>query len=559
MKDLARIVALIWRAAPWAMTRGAVLTVVVLLAGAALLGLSGWFITATGLAGIAGIGIAFDVFRPSAGVRLLALGRAGARYAERLLTHDATLRALAALRVRLLDRLARAPVEEQRRLRGPAELNRITADVDALDGAVLRLALPVAAALVTHVLVFLLLLWLTAWPVAASLAAGYLGGGALVLLPLARRSFAPSREAETQRQALRREAIELFRHRAELALQGRLTAEAASVEARHDAVRAAQARLDRLDADAGFALSALVALIAAAVLLISGGLVASGSLAPAPAAIGVFVALALAETLLPLRRGLAEIGRMRDAATRVLGADRSTRPDRSPAVPAPDPDAPVLRLTDVAMIRTGRQRPLFSGLALDIAAGETVALTGASGLGKSTLLDAIAGLRPIASGAITLMGVPLTDWSEPALRAKLTLVPQRAALIAGTIRDNLALADPALSDGAAEAALAAVALTGPLAPRGGLDARLGEGGAGLSGGQARRLILARALLRRPALLLLDEPTEGLDRATALSVLKGIREFLPQAAILVAAHRAAEWDAADRLIDLEKYITDTSYD
>ena len=108
MRALWRVLKLLLGASPRAMARGAALAVTVLLMGVALLGLSGWFITATGLAGLAGIGIAFNVFQPSAGVRLLALGRTAARYGERLLTHDATLRALAALRVDLLRRQARA-------------------------------------------------------------------------------------------------------------------------------------------------------------------------------------------------------------------------------------------------------------------------------------------------------------------------------------------------------------------------------------------------------------------------------------------------------------------
>ncbi|MGA9435370.1 MAG: ATP-binding protein, partial [Roseobacter sp.] len=139
MRNVLRIVRLLVAADPWAMARGAALSVVVLVMGAALLGLSGWFITATGLAGLAGIGIAFDVFRPSAGVRFLALGRAAARYGERLLTHDATLRALAALRIVLLRGYARINAKGLMGLRGEGALTRIVSDVDALDGLILRL------------------------------------------------------------------------------------------------------------------------------------------------------------------------------------------------------------------------------------------------------------------------------------------------------------------------------------------------------------------------------------------------------------------------------------
>jgi ATP-binding cassette subfamily C protein CydC len=145
MSPLWRIAVLIWREERAALSRGLLLSIIVLLAGAALLGLSGWFVTAAGAAGVAGIGIAFDVFRPSAGVRMLALGRTAARYGERILTHDATLRALARLRVKVLDGLAAQPAETLARLRSPAMLNRVTADVDALDGVAIRLVFPILA------------------------------------------------------------------------------------------------------------------------------------------------------------------------------------------------------------------------------------------------------------------------------------------------------------------------------------------------------------------------------------------------------------------------------
>lgn len=148
MKSLISTTRLLIAASPiWA--AGLALSVLVLVMAAALLGLSGWFITAAGVAGIAGIGIGFDFFRPSAGVRFLALGRTAARYGERLVTHEATLKALAALRVDLLHGLSRRGYRALSGLRGEAALTRIVADVEALDGVVLRLWAPIAAGVLT--------------------------------------------------------------------------------------------------------------------------------------------------------------------------------------------------------------------------------------------------------------------------------------------------------------------------------------------------------------------------------------------------------------------------
>jgi ATP-binding cassette subfamily C protein CydC len=272
---------------------------------------------------------------------------------------------------------------------------------------------------------------------------------------------------------------------------------------------------------------------------------------PALAALGFFVALALAETVHPLRRGIAEIGRMRDAARRVLEAP-DVQPRRE-AGAAPAVSAPALCVTDLAYHRDGAAQPLFSGLSFTVSPGETLAITGPSGRGKSTLLALLAGLEPPSAGSVRLGDVPLSDWPEHALRDTLTLVPQRSALLSGTILENLRLARADVTEEEARAVLRATALDGVIAARGGLDSRLDEGGRGLSGGETRRLVLARALLRRPGVLLLDEPTEGLDDATARRVLSGVRSFLPDAAIVTASHRTAETAAADRVLDLKRHI------
>ncbi len=550
-----------WRvvaaARPALLAQGAALQIGVLAAGVGLLGLSGWFIAAAGAAGMAGAGLAFNVFGPAAGVRGLALARTAGRYGERLLTHDATLRALAALRVDLLRRQAAAGLDQMLRLRGARALNRMTADVDALDGVALRLALPLAAALAVLAAAWLAL-WLGVGPEVAGWVVGcYALAGGAVLAVTARAGRGPSVAAERAGQALRRAAIDMVRARTELIVHGRMTDQRARVLAEDRAARDAALRLDRVDRGAGLALALVAAAAMAGAMALGGGLVAAHRLSAPVAGLGFFVALALAELTPALRRGMAELGRMQDAAGRVMAGRVMADGGVAGAVGAKHPAAAESQATVAGGLlaerlsyrRPGALRPVFAGLSLRVGPGETVALVGPSGSGKSTLLFVLAGLLAPEAGRVRLAGVALDGLSEAELRARLALLPQRSALVAGTVRENLALARDGLSEDEAWAVLEAAGLDTVIRAKGGLAAQLGEGGAGLSGGEARRLALARALLRRPQLLLLDEPTEGLDAATAARVLAGVRRFLPEAAILAASHRPAELDWADRLIRL----------
>lgn len=544
MRALWTIFAVILRDQRKAMLRGAALAVVVLVMGAALLGLSGWFITAAAAAGIAGTGAVFDVFRPSAMVRFLALGRTAARYGERMLTHDATLRALETLRLRVLRAQLAATYPAMIRLRGAQALSRLTADIDALDGVPLRLVLPAVAGVVVQVLALIALWVLVAPVVAVWVVTGYVLGAALIFGGMTRVTLPLSRRAEVAAQAFRARLIDLIRARRDLAVYGRLTAQAQAVQAAETRRFGLRRQLDRAERLAGAAVSALGAVVAAGALGIGMVLVHAGRVEPAFAALGFFAALALAETVMPLRRAVADVGRMVDAARRV----RVGVPDavRVSAVP----QGYALQLHDVGLRRIGAEEPIVTGFSLDLAAGQTVAITGASGAGKSSLLLAVAGLHPIAAGRIMLGGVDVGAWEEAALRSAVTLMPQRTGLMAGSVAEALQIAGDA-SEAQMWNVLEAVELAAMVRARGGLTAQVGARGGALSGGEARRLALARALLRRPQVLLLDEPTEGLDDATAILVLQGVRRMLPDAAILIAAHRRVEVACAGQVVALTR--------
>ena len=539
MRWLWRIYRLLWHSDRVAMRRGLALSVAVLVAGAALLGLSGWFITAAAGAGLIGTGAVFDVFRPSAGVRFLALGRTAARYGERVLTHDATLRALANLRVRLLAGIAARPWRQLARMRGSQTLNRIVADVDALDGVMLRLAIPLLAGASTLGLGLVVLAWLVA-PVVALWVVAVLGlGGAAGLGVAARRSRRAARRAEAAMQALRTRSMDMMRAKTDLAMHGVLDRAQVDFHNAADRMETARAEVDRAEHRAALALGLSALLAATGALGLGASLAQSGTLTPAQAALGFFAALALAEIFGPLRRGMADLGRMADAARRVGRQLDTATVLHDPVGIEGDASHARLSLRDVGWRDNNASAPVISGVSLELSSGDMVALTGPSGCGKSTILHLAAGLLHPTEGRAQLDGHDLADWNEMDLRARTGLLAQRSVLTRGTVASILRVARPEASDEEMRAVLDAVALWPVLARRGGLQAELGETGTGLSGGETRRLALARVLIRRPAILLLDEPTTGLDPATARAVLDRVRTICPDSAILLASHSPVE--------------------
>jgi ATP-binding cassette subfamily C protein CydC len=221
---LLRIIRVLLAGERRAFAQGMALGATVLLMGVALLGLSGWFITAAAAAGMIGLGTIFNVFAPSAMVRFLALGRTAARYGERLTTHDATLRALSNLRVRLLRGVLMSPYRQLERLRASVFLNRVTSDVDALDGLALRLVLPGAAGLLVIGVTALAVALLVHPTIAAVILLGYGIGPTLVFLWGQGRADGPSRKTQAGMQALRSRMIDLIAAREELIAFGQVPA-----------------------------------------------------------------------------------------------------------------------------------------------------------------------------------------------------------------------------------------------------------------------------------------------------------------------------------------------
>lgn len=531
-RDLRPVLLPFIAAQPGQLALGAGLATLTVLMGMGLLGLSGWFITATAYAGLATTtALAFDVFMPSAGIRLLALGRTASRYGERLVTHDATFAVLATLRVRLFRGWAQPDAAHALLARPSRLLFRLTADIDALESLYLRILVPALAAFGAALLAgivagvmqptvgVLLALWL--------IVAGW--GVALVVAYRART--AAVRRARSI-EALRAHAVDLVAGQTELVMAGRTDAQRDLLAATDRQLAGADLALNRLESGASMAYSLIGTLTLAGVLLAAGVLVGQGTIGAPAAALMLLVALTATEPFAALRRGAVESGRTWLAARRLAPRLANSNPETTDAI-APAPGTAV-QLTNVVAVHACSPAPVLHRVSFSVAAGERVALIGPSGAGKSTLMAVVAGELAPRAGTVQV---------QPHC-----LLTQRTELFQDDLRDNLRLANPAADDARLWNALRAAGLKADVAAlEDGLATLLGEGGLGLSGGQSRRLALARLLLRDVPLWLLDEPTEALDPLTAHDVLQRLAVQADGKTLLISTHLRREAELANRLL------------
>ncbi|MFD6298091.1 thiol reductant ABC exporter subunit CydD [Streptomyces sp. NPDC060235] len=482
--------------------------------------------------------------------RAFGIGRAVFRYAERFVSHDAVLRMLADTRVAVYRRLERLAPAGLRTTRRGDLLSRLVADVDALQDYWLRWLLPAGAA----VMVSAVSVGFTAWllpEAAAALAVGLLAAGAgvpLVTGAVARRA---ERRLAPARGALATQVADLLTGTAELTVAGALPARTA-------ATRRADGVLTRISSRAatatalGDGLTALICgLTVAATALVGAQAVAAGRLDGVLMAVVVLTPLAAFEAVMGLPLAVQYRQRVHKSAERVYEVLDAPDPVREPERPRQAPASPFpLRLDGVRARHAGQHRDALAGLDLTLDEGRRVAVVGTSGAGKTTLAQVLLRFLDAEAGTYTLGGVDAYGMDGDSVRRLVGLCAQDAHLFDSTVRENLLLARKDATEAGLRDALGRARLIDWVdGLPDGLDTLIGEHGARLSGGQRQRLALARVLLADFPVLVLDEPAEHLDLATADALTADLLAATEGRTTLLITHRLAGLDAVDEVIVL----------
>jgi ATP-binding cassette subfamily C protein CydC len=521
------------------------ISVAATLANIALMATSGWFITAMGLAGVAGATL--NYFTPAAIIRATAIIRTGGRYLDRLISHEATFRLLASLRVRLFAGLIpRVPVREGDWRSGDLA-GRLSGEINRLELMFLRVVAPMVVAVLTAATVLAVLAWVS--PPVAGVAGTFLGLAGVVL-PMAAIAMGQHHgiAASDWGAALRRGLADEFDGLAARQMSGTERQARNRLVGEMEAMLAAEARLARIGALGQAASGLMQDLAGVALLMIAIPLVGAGTLSGPDLTMILLAATATFEALGGLPEALASLGGALKSARRVFELAAPRTPDvTGAATPSGRFD---ITLRGVGLIYAGRDRAALRDVSLDIPEGQHVALVGESGAGKSSLVNLLTRLDSPTAGTILLGGVDIGQMSPAAVRALIVAVPQAAYLLSTSIGENLRLGKPEATEAELHRALDMAGFR-PVLERmpEGLGTHIGTAGAKLSGGEARRLAIARALILDPPVLILDEPGEGLDPETERTLLSGLLAARAGRTTLVITHHEIGLARMDRVINL----------
>lgn len=509
---------------------GFVFLVLTALAGIGLLALSGWFITTTAVVGLTATVVLIDVFTPGTGIRFFALLRTVARYFERVIHHDAVLRIQAWWRNQLFSQLTQRSPAQFLRVNTASMLQRLTQDLNTLDAWYLRLIAPPRLAALALVVVWLLIVltsgsrhfWLHVLTLSVFVLLWLLAG------PISQRLTNQQGRGEVRQQELiRQTSLDLYDGGAELKTAGlwqdntqRLLASAQRLNAWQ------QHRLQRL-AFIDAVISATVQGLAVVILLYGLNAYLAETLSLPIVVLHVLAVLALAELMQPVAEQAGQVGLVNEARARIHDS---------------------FTLTDTS---NRRFVALPLGQSVRIAPQQITAVIGASGMGKSTIGQMAAGLLPNTGQVVYADSTWAEQVGTSAWLQSMGYMAQANLVLSGTIAANLRIAAPQASIEQLWQALDFACLKAEVsAMPAQLDTWVGTAGTSLSGGQARRLMLARLYLQNPDLVILDEPFTGIDRHTQTKLMTNVTTWLRGKTALVLGHDLTSLPVAGQVVNLD---------
>lgn len=528
---------------------GFVLTVATLFASVGLLSVSGWFLTGTALAGGTAelTAVAYNFFQPAATVRGFAVGRTAGRWAERVINHEATFRLLAKYRTWLFEGIAPLSSHQRNRYHGGTLLNRITRDIDALDNLYVRLLLPVLAALllmsaITAVAVYFLPSLIV--PFGGLMLVGF------VILPVFawRLGLTIAPQAQEHQRQLRVNLLELVDGLETLSLKRE-----AWQTCRASALGQSQAwlhdmwQLHKRATTMSHGLSLFIGLMA----LLALALMSYSDLDGIWIGGGTLLVLACGELLVMLPDAWLKLPGTCASADELTQLHDSQSEITYPAVTQQQPVDNGLSIQGVSFAYDADVKVL-DNIDFSLPAGTHCLIQGASGGGKTTLVKLLTRQLPEQYGKLLLGGVPIAQFAEADFRKRTAFAPQDTYLFTDTLANNLRLANLDATDEDLWQALRTVGLADFVEhlPQQ-LETWTDEGGANLSGGQRRRLGIARALLVDADWIILDEPTEGLDLDSEKQLIADVTTALRTKTLLWISHRSTSKALFDRVIVLSE--------
>jgi ATP-binding cassette subfamily C protein CydC len=476
--------------------------------------------------------------------------RTGGRYAERLVSHETTFRLLASLRhwfFLRIEPLAPAVLEDYR---SGDVFGRIRGDIDNLDNFYLRIFVPSIVAISATAILFWVISGYSVLFACVFLLAIVLTG---VVLPgwTLREGAVPGEQLVAAQSQLRTGAIDAIQGMDELIVSGADDAYFDTLRRDSEAVIDLQDRLATTDAHGKALVVLATGLTVWLGLFILIPAVRSEQIEPADLAMLALLLIAAFEIVAPLPEAFRQYGAILASARRVFTLADTPVPLTDPDTPLPKPARLDWAFETVSFRYQSDHVNALDAVSFHLGAGERVAVVGSTGSGKSSVIQLLTKSRLPLAGQITLNNASLDHYAAEDLRAWIAVVPQKAYLFNTTVAENLRVAKPTASN----AELDAVCQTAQLMPfiaslKDGLQTQTGEQSVRISKGQARRLTIARALLRDFDLLVMDEPTEGLDANTAASVMDTVMQAVGDRSLLVITHQLDGLDRFDRILVLE---------